>query len=199
MQESGTKQRIIDAALGMFAAGGYDKVTIRDIAYEAGITSGSIYGHFESKEQILWECYNFYLERRHDTRLRREEYLPIIKSGTKQEVVQAINYTYSEEILERMIMAMLVVFSRLYIDKRAMEVYADEINSSMEYLTGFFRAGIDLGRFYEFNVPSISLIYLSTRLYTAQSVVLEPEQKSKWRQAESEMFEELIKIIPFRY
>jgi AcrR family transcriptional regulator len=194
-----TKSKIINVALRMFATEGYDKVSIRDIAEAVSIKSGSLYHHFDSKEQILQECYHFYAEHRHDTRLNKEQYIPIIKNGAKKEVIQALNYSYPDDIIENMVLALLIMFARMYIDEEAKNLYADEINRSMQYMEEFFTTGIEIGRFHQFNIPTVSLIYLSSRLFTGQSVALRPEQKDAWREAEIEIFDELIKIIPFKY
>jgi len=194
-----TKSRILDASLRLFAAGGYDKVSMRDIADAVGILSGSLYHHFESKEQLLQACYDFHTEHRLETRLVKEQYEPIILNGTKEEVIQALNYEYSETIVINMILSLHIMLSRIYIDEKAKDMFANEINSSMQYLTEFFEAGIKLGRFDAFNVPAVSLIYLSARLFAAESVCLRPEQKDEWRKAEVEMFAELVRIIPFKY
>jgi hypothetical protein len=45
----------------------------------------------------------------------------------------------------------------------------------------------------------VSLIVLSFRLFTAQSVVIKPELKSDWRRAELDFFKELTNLIPFKY
>lgn len=52
-----TKQRIIDAALRLFAEKGVDATTTRDIASRAKIAEGTIYRHFESKEQMAQELF----------------------------------------------------------------------------------------------------------------------------------------------
>lgn len=44
---------IIAAAARMFYARGYAATTVRDLAREVGLTSGSIFYHFASKEEIL--------------------------------------------------------------------------------------------------------------------------------------------------
>lgn len=46
------RQTILDAADRMFLRYGYRKTTIEDIAREAGIGKGSVYLHFQSKEEI---------------------------------------------------------------------------------------------------------------------------------------------------
>jgi AcrR family transcriptional regulator len=46
----------------LFAKNGYVATTVRDIADAAGILSGSLYHHFESKEQIVDEILSAYLD-----------------------------------------------------------------------------------------------------------------------------------------
>jgi AcrR family transcriptional regulator len=47
------REQIIDAALRVFAQKGFARATNRDIAQEAGITTGLIYYYFKSKEDLL--------------------------------------------------------------------------------------------------------------------------------------------------
>ncbi len=50
----GTRQdALIEASARLFFERGFDRTTVRDIARAAGITSGSIFYHFQSKEEIL--------------------------------------------------------------------------------------------------------------------------------------------------
>lgn len=48
-----TRQQILDAALQMFVEQGYDGTSIRDLSERLGMTKGSLYYHFSSKEKIL--------------------------------------------------------------------------------------------------------------------------------------------------
>jgi len=50
-----TREGILSAAARLFRREGYYATTMRDIAQESGIEAGSIYYHFESKDQILSE------------------------------------------------------------------------------------------------------------------------------------------------
>jgi AcrR family transcriptional regulator len=52
-----TKERILDVALELFNAQGYDKTSLREIAERLGITKAALYYHFESKSQILLELH----------------------------------------------------------------------------------------------------------------------------------------------
>src|SRR5215475_13433540 len=47
------REQIIDAALRVFAQKGFARATNRDVAQEAGITTGLIYYYFKSKEDLL--------------------------------------------------------------------------------------------------------------------------------------------------
>ena len=51
------RQAILDAALACFADKGYDDTTLADIRRRAGASTGSIYHHFGSKEQIAATLY----------------------------------------------------------------------------------------------------------------------------------------------
>lgn len=53
LQGKETERRILNAALDLMRDRGFDKVSIRDICKEAGITTGAFYHHFSSKEALL--------------------------------------------------------------------------------------------------------------------------------------------------
>lgn len=46
--------RVLSAAARLFREKGFDRTTVRDIAREVGIQSGSIFHHFPTKEDILY-------------------------------------------------------------------------------------------------------------------------------------------------
>lgn len=48
-----TKERILVAALGLFARRGYEAVSVSDIAGELGMTKGALYKHYRSKRDIF--------------------------------------------------------------------------------------------------------------------------------------------------
>ncbi|HUF54747.1 MAG TPA: TetR/AcrR family transcriptional regulator [Dehalococcoidia bacterium] len=50
-----TRQRLLDAALGVFARNGFERATVDEIVREAGFSKGAFYVHFESKEDLFWE------------------------------------------------------------------------------------------------------------------------------------------------
>ncbi|PLW83302.1 TetR/AcrR family transcriptional regulator [Kineobactrum sediminis] len=55
--KSNRRDDVLEAAARLFAAKGYAATSIRDIAYQVGILSGSLYYHFASKEELLLEVH----------------------------------------------------------------------------------------------------------------------------------------------
>jgi AcrR family transcriptional regulator len=58
MQSDG-KKKIIQAAQRLIAARGVEKTSMRDIAEEAGITTGAIYYYYKSKEDLLYDIMDY--------------------------------------------------------------------------------------------------------------------------------------------
>ena len=52
-----TRERILEAALGLFAEEGYEATTMRDVAREAGTSLGLAYRYFASKEEFALALY----------------------------------------------------------------------------------------------------------------------------------------------
>jgi len=48
-----SRRQVLDAALRLFSHQGYRATTVREIADEAGVSTGNVYHHFEDKEQIF--------------------------------------------------------------------------------------------------------------------------------------------------
>jgi hypothetical protein len=49
----GTRERIQEIALELFAEQGYEKTSLREIAERLGVTKAALYYHFKSKEDIV--------------------------------------------------------------------------------------------------------------------------------------------------
>ena len=194
-----TKNQIFKTALRLFAASGVENVSMRDIARAVGIKAASIYNHYTSKELIVEACYDFYLKYHDSTRLNEEQYTKVLQNGTKEEIVNIPNNQFPPELAENLFYAMTVLFSRMYIDNKAIEKYTKMIDYSLEFLKKFFELGIELGRFEKFNVRAVSLLFLSSRLLAAQSITIHPDALLDWGVAQQEMMLELINNIPFKY
>ena len=57
------KEELLDTAMRLFAEKGYDNVSVRSVAREAGVASGLAYHYFESKQRMFDEAIGAYSRR----------------------------------------------------------------------------------------------------------------------------------------
>jgi TetR/AcrR family transcriptional regulator, cholesterol catabolism regulator len=62
-RQDNRRAQLLDAAAKLFAVGGFHATSMRDIAKAVGMLSGSIYYHFESKDEMLLAVYEEGLRR----------------------------------------------------------------------------------------------------------------------------------------
>lgn len=72
-QPRDTKVRIMDAALAVFAACGYNAASIDEIAARAGVTKGAIYYYFKDKDDLARDLQQSLFERLQAEALRAVE------------------------------------------------------------------------------------------------------------------------------
>jgi AcrR family transcriptional regulator len=61
--EPGGRQRIVAAAVALFAEQGYDATSVNQVVARAGVAKGALYHHFESKDDLLYEVYRELVDR----------------------------------------------------------------------------------------------------------------------------------------
>jgi TetR/AcrR family transcriptional regulator, cholesterol catabolism regulator len=149
--ESARQAELLQLAAELFARQGYVATTIRDIADAAGILSGSLYHHFDSKESILDEILSSFLNE------ILGQYQAILDEGTGP-----------RETLEGLVRASLVAMNDW---RSAIVIYQNEARylaalERFEYLrdvarhfdelwTGVLRRGMESGEFRETIEPRI--------------------------------------------
>jgi AcrR family transcriptional regulator len=57
-RSAGVKTKVERAAVDLFAANGFDGVSIADIAAAAGVSQGALYRHYPSKEELAWALFS---------------------------------------------------------------------------------------------------------------------------------------------
>lgn len=58
MKKTYTKEKIIKEAIDLFYERGFANTSIRDIVREVGVTTSTVYVHFENKDEILFNIIN---------------------------------------------------------------------------------------------------------------------------------------------
>ena len=61
--ETNARQRIVAAAVALFAEQGYDATSVNQVVARAGVAKGALYHHFESKDDLLYEVYRELVDR----------------------------------------------------------------------------------------------------------------------------------------
>lgn len=54
---AGVRDRVLDAAVELFAKQGYDGTSVAQVIAQAGVAKGGFYHHFASKQALLYEVY----------------------------------------------------------------------------------------------------------------------------------------------
>jgi AcrR family transcriptional regulator len=61
--EPSTRQRIVAAAVSLFAEQGFDATSVNEVVIGAGVAKGALYHHFASKDDLLYEVYRELVDR----------------------------------------------------------------------------------------------------------------------------------------
>lgn len=83
-----TRERILDASAALFSKQGYNGTALRDIASALDMKAGSLYYHFDSKEQLVLEILKIGLENIINTVITRVNALPE-GSSSKEVLLEA--------------------------------------------------------------------------------------------------------------
>src|SRR5687767_4484147 len=63
----GSRNRLLDAAVEVFARRGYERATIDEVAEAAGLSKGTVYWHFDSKAELFGALLDERIDRPIDT------------------------------------------------------------------------------------------------------------------------------------
>ena len=124
-----TKERILTAALEMFAQNGYAGTNLRELAASLGMGKSSLYRHFASKEE-LWDTLLDTMIAYYGERFGSSEHLPPVPdspAGLVNLTMRMVDFTVHDE---RIIMTRKVLTLEQFRDVRAREL------ATKHFLTG---------------------------------------------------------------
>ena len=87
-EQNVTRERILSAAMQVFAQKGWQRSSLDEIAHAAGMTKGAIYWHFKNKNDLFFALLDARLQR--DTSPVKEEIRLAILQGQRGESEQAM-------------------------------------------------------------------------------------------------------------
>ena len=97
------KDRIADAAAALFLNGGYHSTSVREIAQKAGLSVGSVFNYFTSKEEILFFLFSRNQERTEATlRDQRAQFERLRAEGVDPQELLWAAYEFYGRLIEEM-------------------------------------------------------------------------------------------------
>ncbi len=103
-----TRERILSAAMTVFAQKGWQKTSLDEVAAAAGMTKGAIYWHFRNKNDLFFALLDARLQR--DTSPVKAEIQAAIAQGQRGEPMQAGGLTRSNIPQQDLAMLWCVMF-----------------------------------------------------------------------------------------
>jgi len=163
---------IVDAAVKVFAAHGFDAGTIRQIAREAGVAEGLIYHYFENKEALLYAVIQ---DRSMIAWLRRPDALP------DDAPIDAALHDLVTEALGRMadnIDLVAVIWSQVATNPKLAQVLGRALREMTDRISGYLDRKVARGELREINtVAAARMIAGSMMAFTIQQHRLSPPLK----------------------
>jgi AcrR family transcriptional regulator len=163
-----TEERILDAALKVFASDGYAGATTRKIAQEANVAEMTLFRKFQSKENLLREV----LKRNTETYFKQDSLLLLDKDADLDISLQSLGHNISEAIRNKLEDNNQRMFSLMLLEEGRKRPEIAETLSSLarmflKRLSEYFEIQIKNGKMRNVNPQTAALIFLSYFGYTS--------------------------------
>lgn len=138
------KQHLLDAAIRVFAVKGFDDASMREIAAEAGLTTGAIYHHYKNKDDLFYDAVKeaaYFVhrlsERKNDSELK-----------SNQEMFQEIRDNVRDRMSKEVEQRLLILLAAYAISKggRIQEKYKQDYDDIIQRVADMY--------FYAFGVQN---------------------------------------------
>lgn len=188
MKQDDTRQRILDKALELFAARGYDSVSVGEIAAAVGIRAPSLYNHFPGKQAIFDAIVRSTAEQyeadtdKIDIHVQNVAqdipvFTEISEDALFEKVRQIFEYSLHNESISRFRRMMTIeqfrspelaaLYSRRYVER------------ILDYHAGIFRALIDAGEIRAEDPDALAMMYVAPVLTLISVCDRQPERESE--------------------
>jgi len=127
MEPVDTKIRIMDAAMDLFSANGFNSTTTRSIADKAGVNELTLFRHFKTKENLLSEVIDHYF-----AEAGMKEHIPRDLIGDPSEDMYRIITAVRENLQERK-----QLFRLMLREVASNEVVANKLHTFPSLIKGF--------------------------------------------------------------
>ncbi len=152
------REQILDAALRVFAKKGFTKATNKDIAREAGITTGLIYHYFESKEALLKAIF----DERSPLQLIRSIPPAMLDQPPEQFLPFFVNQMLAVVEDERTMQLVRVYLPEAIYNPQSVPVGAAAITEGTQFLAGYLQGKMNSGEIRQVDAGLVASIFLGS-------------------------------------
>lgn len=163
-----TEERILDAALKVFASEGYAGTTTRKIAQEANVTEMTLFRKFQTKENLLKKV----LKKNTETYFKPDSLFPIDKDADLDTSLQSLGHNIAQAMKNKIGDDKQRMFSLMLLEEGRKRPEIAEALSSLgqmflKRLSEYFEIQIKNGKMRNINPQTAALTFLSYFSYTS--------------------------------
>lgn len=171
-----TKERILDAALEIFARDGYSGANIKDIAEAVGLVKSAFYRHFESKEELL-NCLVEKATEYYDGHFGSPENLPEIPKSTDgfyELTMKMFDYTTHDR---KIVLMRKIILTEQFRVESVKKLATKHFNTGLENIfTVIFEGMIENGIIKKEDPKMLAFAYISPISSLVHLVDREPDK-----------------------
>ncbi len=164
--KSGTKERIVEASVKLFAQQGFSATTTREIARLADVNECTVFRYFPTKHELFWTAVRSRLER---LCLGKELDIALAKDEDPKKVVPRIvaflvqTVTYHPELMR------LIRFSLLEQQSTSQRLYRQDLSPIFQAILGYIERSMRHGALRSVD-PSITAVGLLATVFFQQGI-----------------------------
>ena len=192
LQAAARREQILETALGLFAAQGFDGTSTRQIAKDVGIAEGLIFHYIPTKASLLTAILEDRLEGRRAFRTRLRPLLEGASGGSAPEVLRAVASGWLAT-LKRDEEFVVVLFATAQTNPEVRAAWQGLIREGTELLTGYLASRVEAGELREdLPLETAATMFVSSLVIFFLARRQLPERE--WREQSEAYVRELISV-----
>ncbi|MBP3800045.1 MAG: TetR/AcrR family transcriptional regulator [Bacilli bacterium] len=186
------KEEIILSTLDLASHYGLKSLSMSQIAESVGIKKPSLYNHFDSKESLIKEMYNYIREKSKEnlsnSSINDEEYM---KNKSAYEILSGYVQNYKNLVTnEKMFNFYKVIYSERTTNKEACEIIVEETNKMIEATKMLFKY---LKESKKLDIDNIDISSISFAMTIHSLIDYELDQKMTGQKSDKDLIDNYIK------